>query len=225
MGTSAGIHESQSRLWENIVGRSAGFWQHYYPHLRDAFPDTLQDVDEEQFYRAVNKVQPSLIRTEADEITYNLHVILRFQLEKELLEGKLAIADLPDAWHAAYERSLGLRAPDDRDGVLQDVHWFSGPIGGAFQGYTLGNIMAAQFFAAAVDAHPEIPAEIAQGRFGTLHDWLRERVYRHGRKYNADELLQRATGQRADVGTVSAVPAPEVWRVTNCDAVGSLRDP
>jgi carboxypeptidase Taq len=194
-GTSAGVHESQSRLWENIVGRSAGFWQHYYPRLRDAFPGTLQDVGEEQFYRAVNKVQPSLIRTEADEITYNLHVILRFQLEKELLEGKLAVADLPDAWHAAYERNLGVRAPDDRDGVLQDVHWFSGPIGGAFQGYTLGNIMAAQFYAAAVAAQPQIPAEIAAGRFATLHGWLRAEVYRHGRKYTAGELLQRTTGR------------------------------
>jgi carboxypeptidase Taq len=193
-GTSAGVHESQSRLWENIVGRSAGFWQHYLPKLAAVFPEQLAGVDVEQFYRAVNKAQPSLIRTDADEVTYNLHVIIRFGLELELLEGALTVADLPEAWHARYVESLGVRAPDDRDGVLQDVHWFFGPIGGAFQGYTLGNIMAAQFYAAALEAHPQIPDQIRQGQFGTLHTWLRENIYRHGSKYTANELLQRVTG-------------------------------
>jgi carboxypeptidase Taq len=193
-GTSAGVHESQSRLWENVVGRSARFWDHYYPKLQATFPEALADVGQEQFYKAINKVQPSLIRTEADEVTYNLHVIIRFGLELELLEGKLSVADLPDAWHARYQESLGVTAPDDRDGVLQDVHWFAGPIGGAFQGYTLGNIMAAQFYAAALGTHPEIPSEIGQGRFETLHTWLHENIYQHGSKYTAAELLKRVTG-------------------------------
>lgn len=193
-GTSAGVHESQSRLWENVVGRSLGFWEHYFPRLRAAFPQQLADVEVEDFYRAVNKSFPSLIRTEADEVTYNLHVIIRFGLELELLEGKLSIADLPEAWHARYQESLGVHAPDDRDGVLQDVHWYGGPIGGVFQGYTLGNIMAAQFYAAALQAHPGIPEDIRQGRFVVLHNFLRENIYRHGSKYTANQLLERVTG-------------------------------
>jgi carboxypeptidase Taq len=194
-GASLGVHESQSRLWENLVGRSRRFWEHYYPALRATFPEQLADVDLETFYRAINRVTPSLIRTEADEVTYNLHVIIRFDLELELLEGRLSIADLPEAWGARYEESLGVRPPDDRDGVMQDVHWFAGPIGGGFQSYALGNIMAAQFYAAALDAHPQIEAEIGQGCFTTLHAWLRENIYRHGARYTADELLRRVTGQ------------------------------
>ena len=193
-GTSAGVHESQSRLWENIVGRSRGFWETYFPKLAAVFPQQLADVTAEDFYRAVNKSQPSLIRTEADEVTYNLHVIIRFGLELDLLEGKLAVADLPEAWHARYQESLGVHAPDDRDGVLQDVHWYGGPIGGVFQGYTLGNIMAAAFYDAALRAHPLIPDEIRQGQFTTLHTFLRENIYRHGSKYTANELLERVTG-------------------------------
>ncbi len=193
-GTSAGVHESQSRLWENQVGRSAAFWQHYYPRLQEIFPTQLVNVAVDQFYAAVNRVEPSLIRTEADEVTYNLHVIIRFGLELDLLEGKLAIADLPEAWHARYTEGLGLRAPDNRDGVMQDVHWYGGLIGGAFQGYTLGNIMAAQFYAAALAAHPEIPADIGQGRFDKLHGWLRQNIYQHGSKFTASELLERVTG-------------------------------
>lgn len=193
-GTSAGVHESQSRLWENIVGRSRGFWHYHYPLLQEQFPQQLGSVDMEEFYRAINKVQPSLIRVDADEITYNLHVIIRFDLELELLEGKLAIADLPEAWHARYESDLGVRAPDDKDGVLQDVHWYAGLIGGAFQGYTLGNIMASQFYTAALAAQPEIPHEIQQGNFDTLHDWLRINIYSHGSKFTTAEILERTTG-------------------------------
>ncbi len=193
-GTSAGVHESQSRMWENIVGRSKGFWSHYYPRLQAVFPEQLGSVPLDTFYRAINKVEPSLIRTDADEVTYNLHVMLRFDLELQLLEGSLTIRDLPEAWQARYEADLGVAAPDDRDGVLQDVHWYSGLIGGAFQGYTLGNLMSAQFYEAALAAHPGIPGEIAQGQFGTLHGWLRENIYQHGAKFTADELLQRVTG-------------------------------
>ncbi len=194
-GTSAGVHESQSRMWENVVGRSRPFWEHYYAQLQATFPGVLDDVDLDTFYRAINKVQRSLIRTEADEVTYNLHVMIRFELEMQLLEGTLAIKDLPEAWHAAYQENLGVRAPDDKDGVLQDVHWYGGMIGGAFQGYTLGNIMSGQFYAAALKAHPEIPTEIGQGKFDTLHTWLRENIYQHGSKFTAPELIERVTGR------------------------------
>jgi carboxypeptidase Taq len=193
-GTSSGVHESQSRLWENLVGRSLGFWKHFYPRLQVVFPEQLQTVPLDTFYRAINKVERSLIRTDSDEVTYNLHVMLRFDLEMDLLEGRLAIKDLPEAWRSRFQRDIGIPVPDDKDGVLQDVHWYSGTIGGAFQGYTLGNIMSAQFYEAAVRARPTIPAEIEQGRFETLHGWLKEQIYQHGRKYPANELVRRVTG-------------------------------
>ncbi len=194
-GTSSGVHESQSRLWENIVGRSRGFWQFFYPQLQATFPAQLNDVSLDQFYRAINRVARSLVRTDADEVTYNLHVMIRFDLETELLEGKLQIKDLPAAWNARYQSDLGLVAPDDRDGVLQDVHWYAGQIGGVFQGYTLGNILSAQFYQCAIAAAPTIPADIARGEFGALHGWLREHVYQHGRKLTPPELVEQATGQ------------------------------
>lgn len=193
-GTSGGIHESQSRLWENLVGRSRPFWSSFYPQLQAAFPGQLGAVPLETFYRAINKVQRSLIRTDADEVTYNLHVIIRFELELDLLEGKLAVRDLPEAWRERYRRDLGILPPDDRDGVLQDVHWYGGWIGGAFQSYTIGNILSAQFFDAATRAHPEIGEQMARGEFGTLHGWLREQIYQHGAKYTPSELVERATG-------------------------------
>jgi carboxypeptidase Taq len=193
-GTSAGVHESQSRLWENIVGRSRGFWQCFYPKLQATFPEQLGQVSLDTFYRAINKVERSLIRTDADEVTYNLHVMMRFDFELELLEGKLELRDLPEAWWERMKSDLGVTPPDDRDGVLQDVHWYAGTIGGAFQGYTIGNVLSAQFFESATRAHPQIGAEIAAGEFGTLHGWLKQNVYQHGRKYTAAELVQRATG-------------------------------
>jgi carboxypeptidase Taq len=193
-GTSAGVHESQSRLWENQIGRSREFWSHYYPKLQAQFPDQLGTVSLDSFYRAIHKVERSLIRTEADEVTYNLHVMIRFDLELALLEGSLAVKDLPEAWHARYESDLGLRAPSDVDGVLQDVHWYSWQIGGQFQGYTLGNIMSAAFFDAALKDHPQIPSQVAQGEFGTLLSWLQENIYQHGRKFTANELVERVTG-------------------------------
>ncbi|HEY6255534.1 MAG TPA: carboxypeptidase M32 [Xanthobacteraceae bacterium] len=203
-GTSAGVHESQSRLWENVVGRSRGFWQHYYPVLRATFPGRFGDVQLETFYRAINKVERSLIRTDADEVTYNLHIILRFELELDLLERRLAVEDLPQAWRARYQSDLGVSPADDRDGCLQDVHWFAGRIGGAFQSYTIGNILSAQFYAAALRARPEIPAEIGAGRFATLHGWLEENLYRHGRKFEADAVVQRATGEPMTIGPYMA---------------------
>jgi carboxypeptidase Taq len=192
-GTSAGVHESQSRLWENIVGRSRPFWAHFYPLLQQYFPTQLSDVSLDAFYPAINTVRRSLIRVDADELTYNLHVMLRFELEMQLLEGSLQVADLPAAWNASYTSDLGITPPDDRDGVLQDVHWYGGLVGGAFQGYTLGNILSAQFYDAAVQAHPGIPDEIGRGEFATLYGWLRENIYRHGASYTAAELVERTT--------------------------------
>ena len=199
-GTSAGVHESQSRLWENVVARGREFWQHFYPALQAAFPDPFRNVELETFYRAINKVQRSLIRTDADEVTYNLHVMMRFDLELDLLEGRLAVKDLPEAWRARIKADLAIAPDDDRNGCLQDVHWFSGGIGGGFQGYTIGNILSAQFYAAAVRAHPEIPREIERGKFDTLHKWLAAQIYRHGRKFEPNELVVRATGEPMTIG-------------------------
>jgi len=193
-GTSSGVHESQSRLWENVVGRSRGFWEFWYPKLQAAFPEQLGSVSLDTFYRAINKVQRSLIRTDADEVTYNLHVTIRFDLELALLEGRLAVRDLPEAWRERYKADLGITPPDDRDGVLQDVHWYSFVVGGSFQGYTLGNILSAQFFEAAQKAHPEITSEIQHGDFSTLRNWLRQNIYQHGRKFMPSELVERVTG-------------------------------
>ncbi|MET0630211.1 MAG: carboxypeptidase M32 [Xanthobacteraceae bacterium] len=193
-GASSGVHESQSRLWENLVGRSRAFWEHFYPLLRRTFPDQLAHVPLDAFYRAINKVERSLIRTDADEVTYNLHIMLRFDLELKMLEGRLTVKDLPEAWREGMRADLGQVPADDRDGCLQDMHWYFGTIGGQFQSYTLGNILSAQFHAAAVKAHPEIAREIEQGSFGTLHGWLRDHIYQHGRKYQPNELIERATG-------------------------------
>jgi carboxypeptidase Taq len=193
-GASAGVHESQSRLWENVVGRSRDFWEHFYPRLCDAFPEHFKQVPLETFYRAVNKVERSLVRTDADEVTYNLHIMMRFDLELALLEGRLEVKDLPEAWRARFTADFGLTPPDDRDGCLQDVHWYGGGVGGAFQGYAIGNILCAQLYAAALAAHPEIPGQMARGEFATLHGWLRDNLYRHGRKFRPDELIERATG-------------------------------
>ena len=193
-GTSAGVHESQSRLWENVVGRSRPFWQHYFPQLQQVFPAQLGGISLDTFYAAVNKAQPSVIRTDADQMTYDLHVMIRFDLELALLEGTLAIDDLPEAWQTRYLSDIGVCADAECDGVLQDVHWFAGTIGGAFQGYTLGNIMSAAFYDAALRANPAIPEQIGRGEFAPLHGWLRENIYRHGAKFTANELVERVTG-------------------------------
>ncbi|MBO0741032.1 MAG: carboxypeptidase M32 [Hyphomicrobiaceae bacterium] len=194
LGASAGMHESQSRLWENLVGRSREFWEHFYPLLRETFPGQFANVPLDAFYRAINKVAPSLIRTDADEVTYNLHVMMRFDFELALLEGRLKVKDLPEAWRARYAADLGVVPANDREGCLQDAHWYAGAVGGGFQGYTIGNILGAQFYAAALRAHPDIPTEMARGNFAALHAWLCEHLYRHGRKFTPDELVERATG-------------------------------
>jgi carboxypeptidase Taq len=192
-GVSAGIHESQSRLWENLIGRSRDFWEHFFPSLQRVFPEQLGSVPMTVFHRAINKVARSIIRTDADELTYNLHVMLRFDLELQLLEGRLYVKDLPEAWRAAMRAHLDVAPDDDRDGCLQDVHWYSGYIGGRFQSYAIGNLLSAQFYAAALQAHPDIPREIARGEFSTLHTWLRDNVYQHGSKFAPNDLVERVT--------------------------------
>ena len=196
-GVSMGVHESQSRLWENLVGRSRTFWSFYYPDLQETFPETLGSVDAEGFYRAINEVKPSEIRVEADELTYNLHILLRFELELDLLEGNLSVTGLPAAWNGKMEEYLGVAPENAANGVLQDVHWAAG-LFGYFPTYTMGNVLAAQLYDAAVGDRPEIPKEIGRGEFGALRGWLRENVHRHGRRYDPDELVERATGRPPD---------------------------
>ncbi|MBN1681467.1 MAG: carboxypeptidase M32 [Anaerolineae bacterium] len=197
-GTSLGVHESQSRLWENIVGRSRGFWQHFYPDLQRRYPDQLGLVNLDAFYKAINAVSRSLIRVEADEVTYNLHIMLRFEMENDLLEGKLAVNDAPDAWNAKMEQYMGITPPSDKDGILQDVHWSSGLMG-YFPTYSLGNFLSVQFWNKALEEVPSIPGDIAQGNFAPLLEWLQTNIYVHGRKYWPAELAERVTGEPMQV--------------------------
>jgi carboxypeptidase Taq len=199
-GTSLGMHESQSRLYENLVGRSRPFWRYYFGPLQDAFPDALADTDPEAFYRAVNRVDPSLIRVESDEVTYNLHIMLRFELERGLVSGRLDVDDLPDLWREKMDEYLGVVPDTNADGVLQDVHWSLGAIG-YFPTYALGNLMSVQWMDQIRDDIPDLDAQTASGTFGSLLDWLRRHVHRHGRKRTAMELLEDVTGE-----TLSAEP-------------------
>lgn len=193
-GTSFGIHESQSRMMENIVGRSRGFWRAHFPTLQSYFPEALSGSTSEDFYRAINKTQPSLIRVEADELTYNFHIILRFELEQAMLNGDLAVADLPEAWNDKMQTLLGITPPNDSEGCLQDVHW-SRPGFGYFPTYALGNFYGAQFFETAVAQNPAILDELEQGKTEALLAWLRENIHQHGKKFTPGELVQRVTGQ------------------------------
>jgi carboxypeptidase Taq len=196
-GASLGLHESQSRLWENLVGRSAPFWRRFYPELQEAFPEALAGVDREAFWRAINRVQPSLIRVEADEVTYNLHVILRFELEQELLAGTVEPRDLPDVWNARMHEYLGVEVPDDARGVLQDVHW-SGGIIGYFPTYSLGNVMSVQIWERLRADLPALDAQLEAGEFGPLREWLRDRLHRLGRMFMPNETLERIAGGPID---------------------------
>lgn len=193
-GTSLGVHESQSRMWENVVGRSRGFWQQYYPKLQATFPAQLGSVPLDTFYRAINKVSPSFIRVEADEATYNLHIMIRFELEMALLDGSLLVQDLPTAWNDKFKAYLGIVPPTDALGVLQDVHWSAGLIG-YFPTYSMGNLLSVQLFDKAVAAYPTIPTQITEGKFSDLLGWMREHIHQHGAKYQPKELIERATGE------------------------------
>jgi carboxypeptidase Taq len=192
-GTSLGVHESQSRLWENMLGRSKAFWQFYYPQLQDVFPLQLKDVSLDSFYRAINKVEPGLIRVEADEVTYNLHIFLRFELEQELLAKRLKVSDLPAAWNAKMQDYLGLTPANDAVGVLQDIHWSTGSFG-YFPTYTLGNILSLQFYEQTLQDIPDLSDQFARGEFGTLLAWFKDKVHQYGRIFMAKELLERVTG-------------------------------
>jgi carboxypeptidase Taq len=191
---SLGIHESQSRMWENLVGRSLPFWRHFYPQAQAAFPDALGGVPLEAFHFAINNVQPSLIRVEADEATYNLHILVRFELEQALVNDDLPIADLPGAWNEKYQSYLGIKPPTDAVGVMQDIHWSAGLVG-YFPTYSLGNLYAAQFFDQADKDIGPLDDQFAAGNFEPLREWLREKIHRHGKCYSAAELVEQVTGQ------------------------------
>jgi len=196
-GASLGIHESQSRLWENLVGRSLPYWEGAFPALRAAFPEALAGEDVEGFYAAVNRVESSLIRVEADEVSYNLHILVRFELELALLSGDLSVADLPAAWNDLYRSYLGVTPPSDSLGCLQDIHWAVGLVG-YFPTYALGNLVSAQLFAAARSALPDLDDQVRAGDFAPLLGWLRSNVHVHGSRYLPNDLIARATGAALD---------------------------
>ncbi|MFQ5463536.1 MAG: carboxypeptidase M32, partial [Phycisphaerae bacterium] len=193
-GTSLGMHESQSRLWENLVGRSREFWSHYFPAAQKAFPDALATANADDFYCAINRVQPSLIRVEADEVTYNLHIVVRFRIERDLLAGKIGVNDIPAVWNDTMSALLGVTPAHDAEGCLQDIHWSMGALG-YFPTYALGNLYAAQFFEQARKDIPDLEDHIRNGRHQPLRTWLRENIHMHGRRYGAGELVERVTGR------------------------------
>lgn len=191
---SLGVHESQSRMWENFVGRGRPFWQHFFPQAQAAFPEALANVSLEQFHAAINDVQPSWIRVEADEVTYNLHIMLRFELEQQLIGGQLEPSDVPAAWNAAFERDFGMRPPNDALGCLQDVHWSAGLLG-YFPTYSLGNMFAAQLFEAAGRDLGNLSEQFSRGEFQPLKLWLNDRVHSHGQRYRSARLIEVVTGR------------------------------
>jgi carboxypeptidase Taq len=195
-GVSMGAHESQSRLWENIIGRSDAYWQGQFDSLRATFPERYGDAQPEAFARALNRVSPSLIRIEADEVTYNLHIIIRFEMEKEMVNGEVSIESLPSVWNQKYKDYLGIEPPTDSQGILQDIHWTSGF--GYFPTYTLGNLYAAQIAAALRKAHPDMEARLAGGDTAFALDWLRERMYQWGKVYEPETLMSIVTGEAPD---------------------------
>jgi carboxypeptidase Taq len=210
-GVSLGVHESQSRLWENVIGRSRGFWTFYFPRLKEFFPQQLDGVDLETFYRAINKVEPSMIRTEADEVTYNLHIFLRLEIENDMLEGKVNLSDLPEAWNTKMKDYLDIVPANDAEGVLQDIHWSTGTIG-YFPTYALGTLLSVQFYNQALSEIPEISAQIERGNFAPLRTWLKERIHVHGKKFTPAEMVKRVTGSE-----LSARPFVEYLRAKYSD--------
>lgn len=196
-GASLAIHESQSRMWENLIGRSRPFWKAFFPRLQSYFPELLENVDIDTFYRAINKVQRSFIRVDADEATYNLHIMLRFELEIALMEGDLLVEDLPEAWNSKFEEFMGLTPPDDAKGVLQDIHWSFGGFG-YFSTYALGNLVASQLWEKIISDIPDVNEKIESADFKDLLQWLRENIHQYGAKYEPIELLTRVTGKGLD---------------------------
>jgi len=196
-GASFAIHESQSRMWENLVGRSSGFWRWFYPQLQAIFPAALGGIDEASFVRSVSAIRPGLIRGDADEVTYGLHIILRFELEQELLAGTVEVRELPEIWNAHMKDYLGVDVPDDAHGVLQDMHWSVG-LFGYFPTYQLGNVISVQIWDRAREDLGDLDEQFARGEFAPLREWLSEHVYRHGSRYPPRELLRRVTGSDLD---------------------------
>ena len=196
-GASLAVHESQSRMWENLVGRSLPFWEHFYPRLQAVFPAQLGGARLEHFYRAINKVEPSLIRVEADEATYNMHIMLRLELEIAMMDGSLEVKDLPEAWNARMRDYLGITPPNDKEGVLQDVHWSSGMMG-YFSTYALGNLISVQLWECINRDIPDLAQQFRKGEFSGLLEWLHSRVHRHGAKFEPQELVRRVTGSPID---------------------------
>jgi len=196
-GCSLALHESQSRMWENLVGRSMPFWEHFFPEFKRRFPSQVGDVGVKGFYKAVNKVQPSFIRVEADEATYNLHIMLRLELEIGMIEGTIKIVDLPEVWNAKMKEYLGIIPPNDAQGVLQDIHWSGGSIG-YFSTYALGNLVSAQLWEKILKDIPDLAAQIRNGKFASLLSWLRTNLHLHGRRYEPQEMVERITGSRID---------------------------
>jgi len=205
-GTSLAVHESQSRMWENLVGRSRPFWEGFYPRLQEYFPAQLGNVSLDSFYKGINRVQPSLIRVEADEATYNLHIMLRLEIEMGLVEGSLEVKDLPQVWNTRVQEYLGKTPPNDTQGVLQDVHWSSGLVG-YFSTYALGNLISVQLWERIHADIPDLSEQIRGGEFSALLGWLREKIHRHGAKFEPQELVQRVTGSKID-------PAPYMRYLT-----------
>jgi carboxypeptidase Taq len=194
-GTSLAVHESQSRMWENLVGRSLPFWEHFYPEFQKLFPAQVGNVDLQTFYKGINKVEPSLIRVNADEATYNMHIMVRLELEIGMVEGAMKVRDLPEIWNAKMDEYLGVVPPDNAKGVLQDIHWSGGALG-YFSTYALGNLISAQLWEKIEADIPDLQEQFRRGEFGALLAWLREKIHIHGRKYEPQELVQRVTGSR-----------------------------
>jgi carboxypeptidase Taq len=214
-GCSSTLHESQSRLWENVIGRSLPFWRWFYPRVQEAFPDRLGDVSLDRFHRAVNRAQRSHIRIDADETTYGLHLVLRFGLEQELVSGRLAVKDLPEAWNARFEELLGIPVPNDAAGVLQDSHWSSG-LFGYFPTYLLGSVLSVQVWETLCAAIPDVDEQMERGDFAAIHAWLRENVYSLGRKLTPGETIERVVG-----GPLDPEPYLRYLREKNEDLAGA----
>jgi carboxypeptidase Taq len=194
---SLGIHESQSRLWENLVGRSRPFWRFFYPRAQEAFPEQLRAVELDAFLAGINRVRPSLIRIKADEVTYGMHIVLRFELEQDIINGRVELRDLPEVWNERMSEYLGVDVPDDARGVLQDTHWASGLMG-YFATYLLGTVMSVQIWQKVLEDVPTLEEQIERGEFASLREWLGEHVHAHGRKFSPQETLRRATGVTLD---------------------------
>ena len=191
---SLSIHESQSRLWENCIGRGLPFWQHNFKLLTNSFPKQLKDINIEKFYKGINSVSPSLIRTEADELTYHFHVMIRYEIEKMLIEGSLPTKDIPACWNEMYQKYLGVKVPDDNRGCLQDIHWSHGSFG-YFATYSLGSLYAAQLYSTIEKKYPAVSEDLTNGKINSIQDWLKKEIYCNGRYYSSEELCKKATGE------------------------------